>query len=112
MTRPMIYAAIILAGLMQSAVAGAWTVKDASGRSVEIADISRIVSIGGAVTEIVYALGFGEKVVAIDLTSGFPAAVRKLPSIGYMRTLSPEGVMSLTPTIILAIEGLRSARRD
>jgi iron complex transport system substrate-binding protein len=80
-------------------------VKDASGRSVEIADNSRIVSIGGAVTEIVYALGFGDKVVAIDLTSTFPATVRKLPSIGYMRTLSPEGVMSLTPTVILAIEG-------
>lgn len=105
MKRSIFYAAVIFAALMQPAQAGAWTVTDASGRKVEIADISRIVTIGGAVTEIVYALGFGDKVVAIDLTSTYPAAARTRPSIGYMRALSPEGVLSLTPSVVLAIEG-------
>lgn len=87
------------------AAAGTQNITDATGRKVEIGDTSRIVTIGAAVTEIVYALGFGDRVVAIDLTSTYPAAATEKPSIGYMRTLSPEGVMSLTPTLVLAIEG-------
>lgn len=96
---------VALAASSLVANADAWTVKDASGREHEIADVSRIVAIGGAVTEIVYALGFGEQVVAVDITSTFPAAAKSRPSVGYMRTLSPEGVLALAPKIILAIEG-------
>lgn len=85
--------------------ANAWEVTDATGRTVEIKDASRIVTVGGAVTEIVYALGFGDKVVAVDITSTYPADVKSKPSVGYMRTLSPEGVLALAPSIVLAIEG-------
>lgn len=90
---------------VSAARADAWTVKDAVGRSVEIANTSRIVTVGGAVTEIVYALGFGDKVIAVDITSTYPAEIKKLPSIGYMRALAPEGVLSLGPTLVLAIQG-------
>ncbi|MCB1445102.1 MAG: ABC transporter substrate-binding protein [Rhizobiaceae bacterium] len=68
-------------------------------------DASRLVTIGGAVTEIVFDLGLGDKVVARDTTSYFPEAVNKLPDIGYMRALSPEGVLSVNPSAILMIEG-------
>jgi iron complex transport system substrate-binding protein len=91
--------------LLHPSTAAAWTVKDGSERVVEIKDASRIVTIGGSVTEIVYALGFGDKIVAIDITSSYPAEVKSLPSIGYMRALAPEGVISLGPTLVLAIEG-------
>ncbi|HRF09252.1 MAG TPA: ABC transporter substrate-binding protein [Xanthobacteraceae bacterium] len=83
----------------------AWTVKDAAGQTIEVSDASRIVTIGGAVTEIVFALGFGDKVIAIDITSTYPAEIKKLPTIGYMRALAPEGVISLGPSLVLAIEG-------
>jgi iron complex transport system substrate-binding protein len=98
-------AAWLLAAVPLGANAGAWTIKDATGRSIEIADTSRIVTVGGAVTEIVYALGFGDHVVAVDITSSFPALVKAKPSVGYMRALSPEGVIALAPKIVLAIEG-------
>lgn len=98
-------AALALAMVSFPANAGAWTVKDATGRSVEIADTTRIVTVGGAVTEIVYALGFGDRVVAVDITSSFPASVKGKPSVGYMRALSPEGVVALSPKLVLAIEG-------
>jgi len=88
-----------------AANAGAWTITDAAGRKTEIADVSRIVTVGGAVTEIVYALGFGDRVVAVDITSSYPAEVKGKPSVGYMRALSPEGVLALSPKIVLAIEG-------
>lgn len=61
----------------------------------------RVVTVGGGVTEIVYALGAGSRVVAVDTTSTHPGAVGKLPNVGYMRTLSSEGVLSLRPNLML-----------
>ncbi len=65
----------------------------------------RIVAIGGSVTEIVYALGQQGRLVARDTTSSYPAEAQALPDIGYMRALSPEGVLSVEPDLILAEEG-------
>ena len=66
---------------------------------------SRIVSVGGAITEIVYALGEEDRLVARDTTSNYPAAALALPNVGYIRRLSPEGVLSVNPDLILAEEG-------
>ena len=66
----------------------------------------RIVSIGGAVTEILYALGQEERVVAVDTTSLHPPrALAEKPDVGYMRALSAEGVLSLSPDLILMDDG-------
>ncbi|ARE42425.1 Periplasmic hemin-binding protein (plasmid) [Rhodovulum sp. P5] len=65
----------------------------------------RVLSVGGAVTEIVYALGQEDRLVGRDTTSTWPEAARDLPDVGYMRRLSPEGVLSLSPDLILAEEG-------
>jgi iron complex transport system substrate-binding protein len=62
-----------------------------------------IISIGGDVTEIVYALGAGDRVIAVDITSRHPRAARDLPQVGYMRQLSAEPILSLSPSLILAI---------
>jgi len=77
----------------------------ALAQEIKPVDTSRLVTVGGAVTEIVFDLGYGDKVVARDITSFYPDAVNKLPSIGYMRALSPEGVLSVTPSAILMIQG-------
>ena len=69
------------------------------------ADASRVVSIGGSLTEIVFALGEQEKLVARDSTSLYPEAAFSLPDVGYTRQLSPEGVLSVNPTGILALQG-------
>ncbi|WP_455474484.1 heme/hemin ABC transporter substrate-binding protein [Bartonella sp. B30(2025)] len=66
---------------------------------------ARIVSIGGALTEIVYALGAQDRLIARDSTSLYPQEALRLPVLGYMRALSPEGVLSLEPEGILLIEG-------
>lgn len=68
-------------------------------------DTSRIVSIGGSITEIAYALGEQDKLVARDSTSLYPEAALKLPDVGYMRQLSPESVLSVDPTGLLVVEG-------
>ncbi|WP_166416909.1 heme/hemin ABC transporter substrate-binding protein [Cochlodiniinecator piscidefendens] len=68
-------------------------------------DAENIVSIGGAVTEIVYALGQEHRLTARDTTSVFPPEVLELPDVGYMRRLSPEGILSVSPDLILTEPG-------
>jgi iron complex transport system substrate-binding protein len=81
-------------------------VRDASGYRVDFRDTSRIVAIGGAVTEILYALGAERQIVAVDTSSLFPAqALKDKPNVGYMRQLSAEGVLALSPSLVLATEG-------
>ncbi|ESX50271.1 hemin ABC transporter substrate-binding protein [Mesorhizobium sp. C416B] len=77
----------------------------ASENVAVFADTSRIVAIGGSITEIVYALGEEGHLVARDSTSRYPAAAVALPDVGYMRQLSPEGVLSVNPSGILALHG-------
>ncbi|MBO9444596.1 ABC transporter substrate-binding protein [Ruegeria sp. R14_0] len=66
---------------------------------------NRIIAIGSSVTEIVYALGQQDRLVGRDQTSTYPAAALDLRDVGYMRALSPEGVLSVSPDLILALEG-------
>ncbi|TCR67637.1 ABC transporter substrate-binding protein [Bosea sp. BK604] len=67
---------------------------------------ARIVVAGGVITEVLYALGLEGRIVGVDTTSQFPPeALRDKPSIGYVRALSAEGVLSLKPSLVIAIEG-------
>lgn len=62
----------------------------------------RVVTLGGSITEIAVALGAGAQLVARDSTSTYPAEITALPDVGYIRALSPEGVLSVAPDLILA----------
>lgn len=77
------------------------------GRAQDVPDLSgasRILSIGGSLTEIVYALGEGERLIARDATSVYPDAALDLPDVGYLRALSPEGTLSFAPDGIIMLE--------
>lgn len=89
----------LLAGI--AAIAGACAL---GARSAHAATSSRIVSVGGALTETLFALGAQGDLVGVDTTSFYPEAAKKLPSVGYQRTLSAEGVLSLSPTMLVATE--------
>jgi len=66
--------------------------------------LQRIVSIGGSLTEIIFALQAQAQLVGVDTTSDFPSAAQKLPNVGYTRTLSAEGILALAPSMIIATE--------
>ena len=68
-------------------------------------DASRIVTLGGSVTETVYALRAGDQVVGVDASSLYPEAATQKPSVGYFRQVPAEGVLALEPTLVLALEG-------
>lgn len=61
----------------------------------------RIVTIGGALTEIVYALKQESRLVGNDTTSYYPKNAESLPKVGYQRALSAEGILSLNPDMII-----------
>jgi iron complex transport system substrate-binding protein len=82
---------------------GAAALLAALPRPLRAAMPSRIVAAGGAMTEIVFALGEGPRVVAVDTTSLYPwSAMQPLPKIGYLRQLAAEGILSMHPDLILA----------
>ncbi|WP_150539001.1 heme/hemin ABC transporter substrate-binding protein [Actinobacillus vicugnae] len=64
----------------------------------------RMISIGGDVTEIIYALGAQQALVGRDSTSIAPLEAQKLPDVGYMRQLNAEGILALKPTKVISSE--------
>ena len=65
----------------------------------------RIISLSGSITETLFALGHGDKVVAIDLPSTYPVdALAKLPRVGHIRQLNVEGVLAQRPDLILLLK--------
>lgn len=71
-------------------------------RGTRAAETRRVVAVGGAITETVYALGCQDGLVGVDTTSQFPAEARHLPQVGYLRQLSAEGILSLSPELVIA----------
>jgi iron complex transport system substrate-binding protein len=66
----------------------------------------RIVSLGGAATEILYLLGRADEIVGVDSTSLYPEeALKTKKNVGYVRQLGAEGILSLNPTLVIASEG-------
>lgn len=65
----------------------------------------RVLPLGGSVTEIVYALGEQDRLVGRDTTSNWPPEANALPDVGYVRALAPEGVLSVSPDLIIAEDG-------
>lgn len=63
---------------------------------------TRLITIGGAITETVYALGLQSHLVAVDTSSIYPEAATKLPNIGHERTLSIEGTLAQHPSLVIA----------
>ncbi|MEO0367260.1 MAG: ABC transporter substrate-binding protein [Pseudomonadota bacterium] len=66
---------------------------------------NRVISAGGSITEIVYALGLYEQLVAVDTSSLYPPQNADLPKIGYFRNLGTEGILALSPDVFVAARG-------
>ena len=60
----------------------------------------RIVCVAKQLTELIYALGAGNQLVGVDLSSTYPPATQQLPKVGYHRLLNAEGIIALKPTVV------------
>lgn len=88
--------AIILAAFAVAAVCGG---PRASAQDAEPGN--RVVCVSKQINEFIYAIGAEGHLVARDLTSIFPLQITKLPSVGYHRALSAEGIISMRPSVFL-----------
>lgn len=68
------------------------------------AHYNRIVTLDGAVSEVVAALGKEEAIVATDVTSNYPPSLAEKPKIGHNRSMSPEGILAQEPDVVLGID--------
>lgn len=91
-------AAVILASGVLTAQAAPQT------SAAHLGSRERLISTDGFVTELLFALGADAQLVGVDVTSKLPANYRKLPTIGYHRTLSAEGLLKLRPTQVIGSE--------
>jgi iron complex transport system substrate-binding protein len=64
----------------------------------------RIVSLNGAVSEMLCALGLEGVIVGVDVTSNYPASLQQKTKVGHNRTISAEGILALRPTLVLGIK--------
>jgi iron complex transport system substrate-binding protein len=62
---------------------------------------ARVVGVSKQINEYLFAIGAESVLVARDLTSIYPERIRSLPSVGYHRGLSAEGILSMRPTMLL-----------
>ncbi|WP_256005707.1 heme/hemin ABC transporter substrate-binding protein [Pedobacter deserti] len=72
----------------------------------------RIISLSGPITETVDALGCGAQIVAVDVTSTYPAYINKVPKVSKDRAVSAEGIISFSPDLVLAPVGLISKQTE
>lgn len=84
---------LLSGGVLAAGVWPAWA---------QVTRAPRLVTVSGAITEIVYALGAESQLVGTDTTSLYPEAARQTPKVGYMRQLSAEGLLSLKPDAVIA----------
>ena len=93
-----------LLGFLLVAVAAGCTVP-AVETSAETAAPQRIITLNGTLTEIVSAIGLEDRIVGTDVTSKYPEAVNALPKLGHDRGIRAEGILSLSPELVMANEG-------
>ena len=62
----------------------------------------KLVTVGPAITDIVFALGAGEQVVGVDDSSLSLPSASRTRKVGYQRALSSEGLLALGVQLLLA----------
>lgn len=60
----------------------------------------RIIALSGFLTEVLYALGYGDQIVGTDVTSVYPASAAQLPKLGHVTQLNAEAILALKPDLI------------
>lgn len=90
--------------LLSFDISKAATVTGADNTAITVKDPKRLVVINSSVTETMFALGLGDRIVGTDAGSTYPAVAEKLPKVGHPYRPSAEGIISLKPDLVIATE--------
>ncbi len=85
------------------------TITSADGVETLVSDDSKIITVGGAITETVYALEKWSNVIATDPSSTYPPEVFRMPRVPYVRNLTSEGLLSMNSSLIIASDEAKPA---
>jgi len=90
---------------------GPVVVVDSRGREVEVpADVQRIVSLAPSNTEILFALGLGDKIVGVTNFCDYPEGAKSVAKVGDAMEMNVEKIVSLSPDLVLAIDGMQEVQ--
>ncbi len=97
---------ILLIALAMPALAaadGPVCITDDTGRELRLErPAQRVVTLAPHLTELVYALGADDRLVAVGAHSDYPPAARQLPRVGSAQRLDVEAVLAGEPDLVLA----------
>jgi iron complex transport system substrate-binding protein len=103
-TLVLIVSVALLASLATAGAVRAVTLTDEAGRQVRVPDRSeRIVSLAPSITEILFAIGAGARVVGVTQYSNYPLEAARLPKVGSYVNLSLEKILALRPDLVIGI---------
>ncbi len=88
-------------------IAGLLALRDvhAAAQTAPAADPQRVVSLAPSLTETIFALGFGDRLVGVTSQCDYPAEARKIPKIGSFMNPSLEAIMAKRPDLVLGVKG-------
>ncbi|PTS99242.1 hemin ABC transporter substrate-binding protein [Pedobacter sp. HMWF019] len=69
-----------------------------------LSDSTRIVSLNGALSEIIAGIGLEKNIVGTDVTSAYPESLKSKPKVGHNRNINAEGVLALKPNLVVALQ--------
>ena len=110
--KPILFAALLACACGARAGVGVGvTVRDDTGRLVHLAaPAARVVSLAPDLTELLFDVGAGDRVVGVIARTDFPSAARALPRVGTEGSIDPEAVLALAPDLVLALPSAGDAR--
>jgi iron complex transport system substrate-binding protein len=99
----MLHVAAAALWLVTAPVTAQISVTDDTGQSVTLArPAKRIVSLAPHATEMLFAIGAGERIVGTVSFSDYPDAAKKIPRIGNDKSIDVERILALSPDLVVA----------
>ena len=86
---------VLIAVALIAASCGRFGNKESDAKDMRIACLSK------HLTEMLFALGKGHNIVAVDLSSTYPDSAKMLKTVGYHRALSPESIIAVQPDLVI-----------
>lgn len=103
--RTAVIVALLATALLASSPARALTVEDDRGVAVTLsAPAQRVVALAPFITELMYAVDAGDRLVAVSRYSDYPPAARALPRIGDAFSVNLEALLALRPDLVFTWE--------
>ena len=78
--------------------------KNKTAESAALPDSTKIVSLNGALSEVIAAIGLEKNIVGTDVTSSYPESLKAKPKVGHNKNINAEGVMALQPDLVVGLK--------